>query len=104
VASLGADPGYQMTTYLSTPARQWVSVSRPQDFQDLLNKANAEFDAAKRPALYQAVCKNLIDTNALIISTWGGYLLAAKQNYVMGENIRTLWTMTWTPEDAWLNK
>ena len=104
VASLGADNGYQMTTYMSTPAKQWVSLVRPPDFQDLLNKANAEFDLAKRPALYQAVAKNIIDTNALIISTWGGYLVAGKQNYVKGDNIRTLWTMTWTPEDAWLDK
>ena len=104
VASVGPDPGYQMMTYLSTPARQWVSAARPQDMQDLLNKAIVEVDTQKRYALYKELCKNIIDTNALLISTWGGYLLAAKQNYVKNDNIRTIWTMTWTPEEAWMDK
>jgi ABC-type transport system substrate-binding protein len=103
-ASLGADPGYQMSIYLSSPPTAWFSVARPQDMTDLLKQAAAEYDLPKRYALYQKLCKNLIDTNALIISVWGGYLLAAKQKYVMDDNIRTLWTMTWTPENAWLNK
>ena len=103
-ASLGADPGYQMSIYLSTPATSWVSVARPQDMTDLLNAANAELDLTKRYEIYKALSKNIIDTNALVTSVWGGYLLAAKQKYVMDDNIRTLWTMTWTPENAWLNK
>ncbi len=103
VASLGADPLYQMNTYVSTPARGWVSMVRPQDMQDLLNKANNDADPTTRTADIKALCKNLIDTNALIISTWGGYLLAAQTPEVMDANIRTLWTMTWTPENAWLN-
>jgi peptide/nickel transport system substrate-binding protein len=103
-ASLGTDPGYQMSIYLSTPATAWVSVARPQDMQDLLKAAMAETNMTKRYQLFRDLCKNLIDTNALIISVWGGYLLAAKQNYVMDDNIRTVWTMTWTPENAWLNK
>jgi peptide/nickel transport system substrate-binding protein len=104
VASIGADPGYQMMTYLSSPARQWVSAARPQDMQDLLNKAMAEMDMTKRAQAYQALCKNIIDTNCLIISTWGGYLLAAKYPEVKGDHIRDTWTMTWTPEDAWFDK
>jgi peptide/nickel transport system substrate-binding protein len=104
VASLGADPGYQMSIYLSSPPTSWVSVARPQDMTDLLTAATNELDLTKRQALYKDLCKNIIDTNALIISVWGGYLLAAKQQYVMDDNIRTLWTMTWTPENAWLNK
>jgi peptide/nickel transport system substrate-binding protein len=104
VSSLGSDPLYQMNTYLSTPAKSWFSCARPQDMQDLLNAANNEPDAAKRAVALKALCKNIIDTNALIIDTWGGYLLAAKDKTVMGDNIRTLWSMTWTPEDAWLNK
>jgi peptide/nickel transport system substrate-binding protein len=103
-ASLGADPGYQMSIYLSSPPTSWFSVARPQDMTDLLKAAAAEYDLPKRYALYQTLCKNIIDTNALIISVWGGYLLAAKQKYVMDDNIRTLWTMTWTPENAWFNK
>jgi peptide/nickel transport system substrate-binding protein len=106
-SSLGADPGYTMTQNLSTPPTAWFSVSRPQDLQDLLKTANSQevaIDPVKRQAAFQAVAKNVIDTNALVISTWGGYLLASKQNYVMGDMIRTRWTMTWTPEDAWLNK
>jgi peptide/nickel transport system substrate-binding protein len=104
VASVGPDPGYQMMTYLSTPARSWVSAARPQDMQDLLNKAVTELDMQKRQAYFRDLCKNLIDTNALIISTWGGYLLAAKQNELKGDHIRDTWTMTWTPEEAWLDK
>jgi ABC-type transport system substrate-binding protein len=104
VASLGADPGYQMITYLSSPARAWVSAVRPPDMSDLLNRAAVEPDTQKRFQLYKDLCKNIIDKNALIISTWGGYLLAGKQSYVKDDNIRTLWTMTWTPETAWLDK
>jgi peptide/nickel transport system substrate-binding protein len=104
VSSLGADPGYQMTVYLSSPPTSWFSCARPQDLKDALKAANAEYDPVKRVPLFQAVCKNLIDTNALVISTWGGYLLAAKQLNVQGDMIRTRWTMTWTPEDAWLSK
>jgi peptide/nickel transport system substrate-binding protein len=104
VASLGADPGYQMSIYLSSPPTAWVSVARPADMTALLTAATNELDLPKRQALYRDLCKNIIDTNCLIISVWGGYLLAAKQKYVMDDNIRTLWTMTWTPETAWLNK
>jgi peptide/nickel transport system substrate-binding protein len=104
VASLGADPGYQMNTYLSTPPNGWVSAARPADMQALLTAANTTLDPVKRQQILKDLCKNLIDTNALIISTWGGYLLAAKDPAVMGDNIRTMWTMTWTPETAWLNK
>jgi len=103
-ASLGTDPGYNMSIYLSSPPTAWFSMARPQDMQDLLNAALFETDIQKRQALYKALCKNVIDDNCLLISTWGGYLLAAKQKYVMDDNIRTLWTMTWTPENAWLNK
>ncbi len=105
VASLGADPLYQMNTYLSTPAKSWVSLERPKDMQDLLNAANNELDPAKRTADIKALCKNLIDTNAMIINTWGGYLLAAKTDAVQGNgHIRDLWTMTWLPEEVWLSK
>ena len=93
VASLGADPLYQMNTYLSTPAVSWASVVRPQDMQDLLTAANNEFDMTKRTADIKALCKNIIDTNALIVSTWGGYLVAAKDPHLKGDNIRTKWTM-----------
>lgn len=104
VASLGADPGYQMNSYLSVPAQTWVSCARPQDMEDLLTAATTEPDQTKRYQLYQELCKNIIDTHALIISTWGGYLLASDNGKVNDANIRNIWTMTWTPEDAWLSK
>jgi peptide/nickel transport system substrate-binding protein len=103
-SSLGADPGYTMTQNFATPPTSWASASRPQDLLDLIKAANAELDPAKRNAGFQAVTKNIIDTNALVISTWGGYLLASKQPEVKGDMIRTRWTMTWTPADAWLDK
>lgn len=103
-ASLGTDPGYQASIYLSTPSTSWVSVAHPQDFQDLYNAAMWEVDAQKRVKLWQELCKNMIDNNAMVISVWGGALAAAKQKYVMDDTIRSVWTMTWTAENAWLNK
>ncbi len=103
-ASLGTDPGYQTAIYLSSPPTSWFSVARPTDMQDLLSAAMQEVDLQKRYVLFQELCKNLVDTNALIISVWGGALAAAKQNYVMDDTIRNVWTMTWSPENAWLNK
>jgi peptide/nickel transport system substrate-binding protein len=104
VASLGADPLYQMNTYLSTPPKGWYSCDRPQDMQTLLNKANGDLDTTQRTADIKALVKNVIDTNCLVINTWGGYLVSAKDKSVQGDNIRTMWTMTWSPEDTWLNK
>jgi peptide/nickel transport system substrate-binding protein len=101
-SSTGSDPGYQMMTYLGTPAKQWVSAARPQSVQDLLNAAT--FDLQERDTILKSLCKDIIDDHALIISTYGVYLLAAKQNEVKNDNIRTIWSMTWTPEEAWLNK
>jgi len=104
VASLGADPGYQMQTYLSTPAIYWKSCARPQDVQDLVKSSSVETDATKRVALFKQLSKSIIDNNALIISVWGGYLVSAKQKEVMADTIHEKWTMNWTPETAWLNK
>jgi peptide/nickel transport system substrate-binding protein len=104
VASLGADPGYQMAQYLSTPPNYWVSVVRPKSVQDLINSSSSERDPVKRVDLFKQLSKTIIDDHALIISVWGGYLVSAKQKDVMGDTIHALWTMNWTPEDAWLNK
>lgn len=104
VASLGADPGYQMQTYLSTPTVYWKSVVRPQSVQDLIKASSIETDVAKRQALFKQLSKTIIDDHALIISVWGGYLVTARQKEVMDDTIHTLWTMNWTPEDAWINK
>ncbi|MBN1190479.1 MAG: ABC transporter substrate-binding protein [Dehalococcoidales bacterium] len=104
VASLGGDPGYQMQTYLSTPPRYWMSCARPQSVQDLINASTVETDVAKREQLFKDLCRTIIDDHALIISTWGGCLLAGKQKGVTGDHIRDLWTMTWTPENAWLDR
>jgi peptide/nickel transport system substrate-binding protein len=103
VASLGTDPGYQMLTYLSSPPVGWVSAARPADMVALLQQAVTEPNDAKRYAEYKVLCKNIIDDHALIIDTWGGYLLAGKWPEVHDDNIRTLWTMSWTPENAWLD-
>ncbi len=103
-ASVGTDPGYQMSVYMSSPAYNWVSVARPDDFKVIYDKAMKETDWNKRAVAFKELCKNIIDTNALIISTWNVYLLAAKTPEVQGDHIRDIWTMTWTPEDAWLNK
>ncbi len=104
VASLGADPGYQMSTYLSTPTVYWKSVVRPQDVQDLIKSSSSETDSTKRVALFKQLSKAIIDNDALIISVWGGYLVSAKQLDVVGDTIHEKWTMNWTPESAWLNK
>jgi peptide/nickel transport system substrate-binding protein len=104
VASIGSDPGYQMMTYMSTPAKQWVSAARPQSVQDLVLKATSEFDPNKRYQLFRDLCKTIIDDHALIISTWGTSLLAAKDSTLRDDNIRTYWTMTWTAENAWFDK
>jgi peptide/nickel transport system substrate-binding protein len=104
VASLGADPGYQMQTYLSTPTVYWKSAARPQSVQDLIKASSVETDVAKRQALFKQLSKTIIDDHALIISVWGGYLVSAKQKEVMDDTIHSKWTMNWTPEDAWINK
>jgi len=104
VASLGADPGYQMAQYLSTPPNYWMSLIRPQSVQDLIKSSSTEVDTVKREALFKQLCKDIIDDHALIISVWGGYLVSAKQKEVMDDTIHARWTMNWTPEDAWLNK
>jgi len=103
-ASLGADPGYQMSQYLSTPPNYWKSAARPQSVQDLILSSSTEIDVAKRQALFKQLSKTIIDDHALIISVWGGYLVTARQKEVMSDTIHAKWTMNWTPEDAWLNK
>jgi peptide/nickel transport system substrate-binding protein len=104
VASLGADPGYQMAQYLSTPPNYWMSVTRPQSVQDLIISSSTEVDPTKRVALFKQLSKTIIDDHALIISVWGGYLVTARQKEVMDDTIHARWTMNWTPEDAWINK
>jgi len=98
---IGMDPGFAFRMRLGN---QFVSVGKPQDFEDLRKKALAEPVFEKRQILYRDLMKLVIDTHCMYTPVELAVQLAAFSPEVHDTNLVDPITNLWTPEDAWLDK
>jgi ABC-type transport system substrate-binding protein len=102
--SIGTDPAYGVMDRFVTGRSQFVSVATVPEFDTLFSAAATETDFEKRKTMLRAAVKPAIDDYALAIPFYGSPLLSVRSNKVNGDRIREIWTMQWTPEDAWMSK
>jgi peptide/nickel transport system substrate-binding protein len=102
--NIGMDPGQSLLQRLSSKGSYNVSVIHPDDYEAKLSKANAEPDFEKRKALLQELMRLSVDEYAMIIPLFQDHIVGAKYPEVRDSKIREVWTIQWTPADAWLSR
>jgi peptide/nickel transport system substrate-binding protein len=97
------DPCPQMAGPLLRGPYLSAGMEQPDEIKELLAKAVTVSDEEKHK-LIQQVQKLTFDEYCLFAPIEVAYGLAAKQEYVKNDNMCTVMTTQWTPEDAMIDK